>query len=191
MSYVPLRKAVEILGLHPNTLRKYADQGKIKIIKNEAGQRLYDTKSYIMGAATAATVCYCRVSSAKQGDDLKRQVEFMQNQYPEAEVIKDIGSGLNFKRKGLRTILDRILQGDKLKIIVACRDRLTRFGFELIQYLVEQNGGEIVVLDNIVYSPESEMVADILSIIHVFSRRVHGLRKYKQKIKEDSDLPQP
>ncbi|MGD1805985.1 IS607 family transposase [Dapis sp. BLCC M126] len=189
MSYVPLRKAVEILGLHPNTLRKYGDEGKIKIIKNEAGQRLYDTKSYIMGATRAATICYCRVSSAKQKDDLKRQIEFMQNRYPESEIIKDIGSGLNFKRKGLRTILDRILQGDKLQIIVACRDRLTRFGFELIQYLVEQNGGEIVVLDQTIHCPESEMVTDILSIIHVFSCRIHGLRKYKQKIKEDSDLP--
>ncbi|MGD1716379.1 recombinase family protein [Hydrocoleum sp. CS-953] len=88
-----------------------------------------------MGAARASTICYCRVSSAKQRDDLKRQVEFMQNHYPGAEVIKDIASGLNFKRKGLIAILDRILQGDKLTIIVACRDRLTRFGFELIQYL--------------------------------------------------------
>ncbi|MGD1699251.1 recombinase family protein [Dapis sp. BLCC M229] len=86
-----------------------------------------------MGAARASTICYCRVSSAKQRDYLTRQVEFMQNHYPEAEVIKDIASGLNFKRKGLRAILDRILQGDKLTIIVACRDRLTRFGFELIR----------------------------------------------------------
>ncbi len=70
MSYVPLRKAVEILGMHPNTLRKYGDEGKIKIIKNEAGQRLYDTKSYIIGAARATTVCYCRVSSNKQKDDI-------------------------------------------------------------------------------------------------------------------------
>ncbi|GGA41841.1 hypothetical protein CYANOKiyG1_60370 [Okeania sp. KiyG1] len=113
----------------------------------------------------------------------------MQNQYPEAEVIKDIGSGLNFKRKGLRAILDKLLQGDQLTIIVTCRDRLTRFGFELIQYLVEQNGGKIVVQGQNIYCPESEMVADVLSIIHIFSCRVHGLRKYKQKIKEDSDLP--
>ncbi|WP_293088165.1 recombinase family protein [Okeania sp. SIO3B5] len=113
----------------------------------------------------------------------------MQNQYPEAEVIKDIGSGLNFKRKGLRAILDRLLRGDQLTIIVTCRNRLTRFGFELIQYLVEQNGGKILVQGQTVYCPESEMVADVLSIIHIFSVRVHGLRKYKQKIKEDSDIP--
>ena len=151
MAYVPLRKAVKRLGLHPNTLRRYADQGKIKIIKNEAGQRLYNVEAYIRGAASASLVCYCRVSSSKQKDDLQRQITYMQSLYPEAEIVSDIGSGLNFKRKGLRAILDRLLRGDKLEIIVACRDRLCRFGFELIQYMVEQNGGEIVVLDQTVH----------------------------------------
>ncbi len=191
MAYVPLRKAVKKLGLHPNTLRRYADKGKIPIIKNEAGQRLYDVETYIRGAANPSLVCYCRVSSSKQKDDLNRQIAYMQSLYPEAEIIKDIGSGLNFKRKGLRTILDRLLRGDKLKVIVACRDRLCRFGFELIQYMVEQNGGEIVVLDSYVHCPQTELTADLLFIIHVFSCRMHGLRKYSKKIKEDKDIPQP
>ena len=191
MAYVPLRKAVEKLGLHPNTLRRYADEGKIEIIKNEAGQRLYNVESYIRGSARASLVCYCRVSSNKQRDNLQRQVQYMQSLYPEAEIIKDIGSGLNFKRKGLRSILDRLLQRYKLKIIVACRDRLCRFGFELIQYMVEQNGGEIVVLDQTVHCPQTELTTDLLSIIHVFSCRMHGLRKYGKKIKEDKDLSQP
>ncbi len=187
--YIPLRKAVERLGLHPNTLRRYADNGRIESIKNEAGQRLYDVDSYIYGATRTSIVCYCRVSSNKQKDDLQRQIEFMQSQYPESEIIKDIGSGLNFKRKGLRSILDRLLQGDKLTVIVACRDRLCRFGFELIQYLVESNGGSIVVLEQNVYCPQTELTADILSILHVFSCRMHGLRKYSKKIKEDKDIP--
>ena len=206
MAYVPLRKAVERLGLHPNTLRKYADEGKIQIIKNEAGQRLYDVEAYIRGAAHASRssrvpgetpgnatslVCYCRVSSSKQKDDLQRQIQYMQSLYPKAEVVKDIASGLNFKRKGLRSILDRLLRGDKLKIVVACRDRLCRFGFELIQYMVEQNGGEILVQGETVHCPQTELTTDLLSIIHVFSCRMHGLRKYSKKIKEDQDLPQP
>ena len=191
MAYVPLRKAVEKLGLHPNTLRRYANEGKIPIIKNEAGQRLYDVEAYIRGAANASLVCYCRVSSSKQKDDLNRQIAYMQSLYPKAEIIKDIGSGLNFKRKGLRTILDRLLRGDKLKVVVACRDRLCRFGFELIQYMVEQNGGEILVLDKTVHCPQTELTTDLLSIIHVFSCRMHGLRKYSKKIKEDKDIPQP
>lgn len=188
MAYVPLRIAVKKLGLHPNTLRRYADEGKIQYIKNEGGQRLYDVEAYIRGAARASLVCYCRVSSSKQKDDLQRQIAYMQSIYPEAEVVSDIGSGLNFKRKGLRSILDRLLCGDKLKIVVACRDRLCRFGFELIQYMVEQNGGEILVLDQTVHCPQTELTTDLLSIIHVFSEGMHGLRKYSKKIKEDKDI---
>ncbi len=185
---VPLRKAVQQLGLHPNTLRKYADEGKIKTIKNEAGQRLFDVQSYVNGATRTSLICYCRVSSAKQRDDLNRQVVYMQSLYPEAEVIRDVGSGINFKRRGLRSLLDRLLRGDQLTLIVAHRDRLARFGFELIQYMVEQNGGQVVVLDATVYSPESELAQDLLSILHVFSCRMHGLRKYRQKIKEDPNI---
>jgi predicted site-specific integrase-resolvase len=185
---LPLRKAVQQLGLHPNTLRKYADEGKIKTIKNEAGQRLFDVQSYVNGATRTSLICYCRVSSAKQRDDLNRQVVYMQSLYPEAEVIRDVGSGINFKRRGLRSLLDRLLRGDQLTLIVAHRDRLARFGFELIQYMVEQNGGQVVVLDATVHSPESELAQDLLSILHVFSCRMHGLRKYRQKIKEDPNI---
>jgi predicted site-specific integrase-resolvase len=167
-------------------LRRYADEGKIKSIKNPAGQRLYDVESYIRGdSIRTPTICYCRVSSSKQRDDLDRQIAYMQSLYPEAEIIKDIGSGLNFKRKGLRSLLDRLLQGNKFILVVACRDRLARFGFELVQYMVEQNGGQIVVLDKTVHCPQSELTQDLLSILHVFSCRMHGLRKYSKKIKED------
>src|SRR4028118_139424 len=197
MPYIPLRKAVEFLGLSSNTLRKYADEGKISHIKNAAGQRLYDVESYVRGfrerqpngdSVRVATVCYCRVSSSKQRDDLERQVVYMQSLYPGAEIIRDIGSGLNFKRKGLRSLLDRLMHGDQLTLIVACRDRLARFGFELIEYLVEQNGGNIVVLDQTVYCPNSELTQDLLSILHIFSCRMQDARKYSQKIKQDPDL---
>jgi hypothetical protein len=93
--------------------------------------------------------------------------------------------GINFKRKGLQSLLDKLLRGDKFTLVVACRDRLARFGFELIQYMVEQNGGQIVVLDATVHCPNTELTQDLLSIIHVFSRRMHGRGKYSQKIKED------
>lgn len=191
MAYVPLRKAVEFLGLHPNTLRKYADSGKIKSIKNEAGQRLFDVESYQRDSIDPTLICYCRVSSTKQRDDLKRQVSFMQSQYPGAEVIQDIGSGLNFKRKGLRSLLVRLMQGDKLTIVVACRDRLCRFGFELFEFMAQQNGGSIVVLEQTVHCPETELTSDLLAILHVFSCRMHGLRSYSKKIKEDPNIPKP
>ena len=128
MAYIPLRKAVKFLGLHPHTLRKYADEGKIKSIKNEAGQRLYDVESYQRSSSRSVVVCYCRVSSTKQRDDLARQVEFMRQQYPDAEIIKDTGESLNFKRKGLQALLVRLMLGDELTLVVACGDRLRRSG---------------------------------------------------------------
>lgn len=196
MASVTLRKAVEFLGLHPHTLRKYADEGKIKSIKNGAGQRLYDVESYQRGATKTTFVCYCRVSSVKQRDDLARQVDFMRQQYPDAEIIQDIGSGLNFKRKGLQALLVRFMRGEQLTVVVACRDRLCRFGFELFEFMAQQNGGKIVVLDRTVYSPETELTSDLQAILHVYrfaeasySCRMHGLRSYSQKIKEDPAIP--
>jgi putative resolvase len=190
MSLVPLRVAVKRTGLHPNTLRKYADKGRIYSIRNAANQRLFDVDSFIYESKpkTDYQICYCRVSSTKQRDDLDRQVAYMVSLFPKAEIIFDIGSGLNFKRKGLKTLLERLMRRDQFTLVVAYRDRLARFGFELIEWMVEQNGGKILVLDNTVHSPESELTADLLSIIHVFSCRMHGLRKYGQKIKQDPDL---
>ena len=109
----------------------------------------------------------------------------MRERYPGAEIIKDIGSELNFKRKGVRTLLLRILAGDKLMLVVAHKDRLARLWFDLVQYLVEQNGGEVVVLDQTVHSPTAELTQDLLSILTVFSCRMHGLRECRHQIKEE------
>ena len=190
--YVTLREARKQLGLHPNTLRKYADEGIIETIRTPSGQRRFNIESFINQTHNSLqTILYCRVSSARQKDDLQNQKDYLLSKHPRAEVIADVGSGLNFKRKGLRAILERLLQGDSIRLVVAERDRLCRFGFELIEYLVIKNGGEVVVLNQSEYSPEGELVSDILSIIHVFSCRIHGMRKYKNQIKEDSDLPKP
>ncbi|WP_293063786.1 IS607 family transposase [Moorena sp. SIO4A5] len=180
-------------------MRKYGDNGTIRWEKTPGGTRLFDSESLLRFGSRHTehnrlrqfTVCYCRVSSTKQRDDLARQVAYLHSLFPEAEIVKEIGSGLNYKRKGLKTILERVVRGDKLTIVVTCRDRLTRFGFELIEYLVGLNGGKILVLDQPESCPESELTADLLSIIHVFSCRVHGLRKYGKKIKEDATVPKP
>ena len=86
-----MREAVKLLGLHPNTIRKYEKEGVIKAIRNQAGQRLLDVDSYLGRENKIRTICYCRVSSPKQKDDLARQIIYMQNQFPEAEIIQDIG----------------------------------------------------------------------------------------------------
>ena len=112
----------------------------------------------------------------------------MREKFPEAEVIEDFGSGINFKRKGLQRLLERLLRGDKRRIVVAHRDRLARFGSEVIRCLVEQNGGEVVVLNQSAHSPEEELTAGLLEILHVFSSRMYGHRCYRDKIKEDPTL---
>ena len=175
MKLLKTKLASEALGLHPNTLRRYADAGEIKTVRTPIN-------------GEQAIICYCRVSSYKQKDDLNRQIGYMQEKFPKAIIIKDIGSDINFKRKGLNSILDRLLRGDKLKLVIAYKDRLARFGAELIEYMVKQNGGEFVVLNEINHSPEKELTTDLLNIIHVFSCRI-GLRKYSSQIKKDKDLP--
>ena len=189
--YYSAKQAAEILGYNPNYLRELEKQGKIACIRTAGGHRRYDVESFIKSKSkpdTFTTVCYCRVSSAKQRDDLERQVNLMRNLYPDAEVIRDIGSGLNEERRGYRSLLDRLLAGDKLQLVIAHRDRLCRFGIATIQYLVEQNGGELVVLDESVHSSSEELTADLLSILHVFSSRMPGLRRYRDAISEDTTL---
>ena len=113
----------------------------------------------------------------------------MQARYPDAEIISDVGSGLNFKRRGLLSILERVHAGDKLRVVVSYRDRLARFGTELIETLLERNGGGLLVLNQWDLSPEEELTADLISILTVFGARVSGLRRYREEIKEDTTLP--
>ena len=114
----------------------------------------------------------------------------MRSRYPDAEIVSDVGSGLNFKkRRGLLSILERVHQGDKLTVVVTYRDRLARFGTELIETLLERNGGELVVLNQRDLSPEEELTADLISILTVFGARVNGLRRFREEIKEDTTLP--
>ena len=187
--YVPSREASRILGVHPQTLRKWASDGSIEHIRTQSGQRRYDVESYLGRSRPAQTICYCRVSSKKQSADLDRQIAFMRARYPDAEIVTDIGSGLNFKRRGLLAILERLHAGDKLRVVVAYRDRLARFGTELIKVLLERNGGELVVLSQRDLSPEEELTTDLLAILTVFGARVNGLRRYRKEIAEDQTLP--
>ena len=128
------------------------------------------------------------VSSAKQRGDLQRQVAQMRELYPDAEIVTDVAGGLNWQRKGLLSILERLHRGDKLDVVVAHRDRLARFGFELIEWLVVQNGGAVLVLNQSDASPESELTEDLLAILHTFSCRMHGLRRYRAAITQDKGL---
>ena len=182
------KKACEKLGVHPNTLRKWADNGQIKYIRTPAKQRLYDVNDFLSKSIGRNKIVYCRVSSRNRKDDLQSQTKYMREQFPRHECIEDIGSGLNFKRKGFRTLLERIMCGNVEEVVVAYKDRLCRFGFELLEQVANKHNTKLVVLNKIELSPEDELVKDLLAIIHVFSCRLYGLRKYSHKIKKDSDL---
>jgi putative resolvase len=194
INYVPPRVAATRLGVSTKTLERWLAEGKIEGIFTQGGQRRYNLDSIIPvrgGNPTdnRATLLYARVSSRSQKSDLEQQVKFLKSRYPDAEIITDIGSGLNFKRKGLQTLLDRVLSNTCKLVVIAHKDRLCRFGFDIIAWLCTRQQTEILVLNQKNLSPEREMVEDILAIVHVFSCRLYGLRKYKKQITEDSELP--
>ncbi|MEK0177983.1 MAG: IS607 family transposase [Microcoleus anatoxicus] len=194
MPYVTPREAANALGVNPRTLARWSEDGLIKTIKTEAGQRRYDIAEYLKQKsgttelARPSTVLYARVSTSSQRDDLKRQTEALTTSYPGSEVITEIGSGLNFRRRKLNTILERIISGDIQCLVVAHKDRLARFGFELIEWLCEKFDCKVVVLYQQKYSPETELVQDMLSVVHCFSSRLYGLRKYEKKLREDQEI---
>ena len=118
-------------------LRKVAAKGALRVIRTPGGHRRDNVQGYLdeQSGTTLTTIGYCRVSGHGQRDDLNSQVAYVQRHYPDAEIITDYGSGnINFKRKGLKvSILERLLRRDKLRVVVAHRDRLARFGSEVIQ----------------------------------------------------------
>ena len=209
--YLKPSDAAKHFGVAVGTLRKWERSGLIKCIRTKAvgGQRRYNIRSfknaddYLLSgerASESTTVvpgkeryCYCRVSSSKQKDDLERQAEYLQSVYPSYKVIKDVGSGLNYKRKGLLSILERAHSGLVSEVVVAHKDRLCRFGFELLQWFFVLYGVKLIVLQEDNISRDEELARDILDVVHVFACRANGKRKYKtrqsekQTIEEDQE----
>ena len=182
------------LNVSRETIRLWAEEGKIKITKTDGGHKRYiydeEEKKY-----DRQKIIYARVSSAKQEGDLKRQIDFLQKKYPKYKVISDIGSGLNYNRKGFTRLLEGIFTGTVEEIVVAYKDRLCRFGFEIIEQLCKHFSTTITVVDDSdSKSEESELAEDIISIITVFSARFHGRRKYRNRKLRDkkvSNLSKP
>ena len=129
-------------------------------------------------------IIYSRVSSNKQKEDLQRQTEYLQTKYPEHQSITDIGSGINFNRKGLRQILEGVFKGNITEVVVAHKDRFTRFGYDLFEWIFEQHQA-VLICDNKDNKdnkePTNELTDDLMSIITVFTARYYGKRKYKKR----------
>lgn len=196
--YVPGKKVMNVLGVHQQTLYSWDKKGLIDTIRTPGGKRLYNLEKYLNNTvknnveetkeidndneANQMNICYCRVSTVGQKDDLKRQIEYMKSKYPKHDIIQDVGSGLNFKRKGLNKIINLAIEGKIKEIVVAHKDRLTRFGYELIEnILVKYSSGKIIILDDKKLEPEEELMRDMMQIMNVFVAKMNGMRKYRKK----------
>lgn len=198
--YISVGNASLITGLDSQTIRKMVDTKKISGYKTPSGQRRINRKDIQAMCNNMLNdeekqedkrenFLYARVSTKKQMGDLSRQLEYIKRpEYSEYTIIQDIGSGINFKRKGISTILDSCVQGTIGEIVIAHRDRLSRFGFDLINLFVEKSGGKITVLENDkITTSEIELAEDLLSIIHVYSCRQMGKRSYSKKREVEND----
>ena len=182
MNYVKPKIASKELGITVQTLRNWADTGKINFITGAGGGRLYDTKSITKKNTTSFSkekfkYIYCRVSCSKQKDDLQRQISYLKEKYKHHIVVTDIASGINFKRKTLQRLLNEAINGNIEEIVVAHKDRLCRISWDHFQWLFSRLGVNIIVEDREEHSPESELAEDLFSIIHVFSCRHYGQRR--------------
>lgn len=189
-------------GVAVATLRRWAEDGKLEVRRCPGGKRLYRMSD--VGAlfgeekegntqavkAQRATVIYARVSSDKQRGDLERQIYDLQSAYPNCEVIKDVASGLNWKRKGFVSLLERAHGGEFSRVVVAHKDRLCRFAFELVRWVLEKAGVEIVVHGECPASKD-ELADDLLSVVNVFVARNNGRRSAEgRKRRRDQKAPE-
>lgn len=191
-NYLSRNEASKLLKIHYHTLYKLADNNEIDTIK-KGSRQYYNVNKYLKDKGIVKTqvnkkyICYCRVSSQKQKEDLKNQIEYMKKEYPYHEIISDIASGLNYERPGLKKILKYAVNGEIEELVIAYKDRLMRFGFELIEWLIkEKSNGKIKILNNNEeLTPTEEITKDIISIMNIYTAKVNGLRKYKKQIKEE------
>jgi predicted site-specific integrase-resolvase len=193
--YIKPKQANKVAGVTNQTLRRWAQENKIGFVKDEKGRYSYNKKDILsltdrnlfdpfekkeIGERKKYT--YCRVSSRKQLDDLERQKNKIKYLYPEHTLVEDISSGLNFKRKGLQRILLDVFNGNVEEIVVSHKDRLCRFGFELIEFICSNFNTRLKVLDyQNKKTEEQELSDDIISIIQIFACKKMGRRRYKNE----------
>ena len=189
----------KLLGVSVQTLQRWDRDGILKANRTPTNRRYYTYDQYLQfkGIQTERdirdVVIYARVSTKNQKEDLKNQVQFLQN-FCNArglivnECIAEFGSGLNYNRKKWNQLLDKVMEGQIKTIIISNKDRFIRFGYDWFERFCQKFNTEIIIVNNESLSPKEEVVQDILSIFDIFSCKLYGLRKYKQQIKEDTTL---
>jgi excisionase family DNA binding protein len=185
---ITIQEASKILGVTPKTLRLWEKEGKIQSYKTEGGHRRYQLAELLNGTKTTdLTVAYARVSSHDQKNDLDRQCQVLEiycaSKGFDYELISDLGSGLNYRKKGLIRLIKLICSSQVNRLVITHQDRLLRFGSELIFSLCEHFGVEVIIINRTEdRSFEEDLAKDVLEIITVFSARLYGSRSPKNKI---------
>ena len=199
--YVTGKEASEKLGVHQRTLYQWDKKGWIETIRTDGNKRLYNVDKYlnekkcnnnedciknlenIDKTKDKLKISYVRVSTQGQKDDLERQKKQMKELYPKHIMIEDIGSGVDLNKRGIRKIINLAIEGRIEELVIAYKDRLARFGYELIEDLITTySKGKIIIINKKKeLKPEEELAFDVLQIMNVFTAKMNGLRKYNKK----------
>ena len=206
MKYYSIGEFANRIGKTIQTLRNWDKKNILKPSHvTQGGTRYYSQEqlNHFLGLKSEKQINkkiigYCRVSSQKQKDDLERQIEnvktYMYAKGYQFEIITDIGSGINYNKKGLNQLIDMVTNSEVEKIVVLYKDRLIRFGYELIENLCNKFGTTIEIIDNTEKTEQQELVEDLVQIVTVFSCRLQGKRANKAKkmikelIEDDKDI---
>jgi excisionase family DNA binding protein len=191
---VTISKAAKILGVSVATLRRWDKEGRLVSTKTEGGHRRYDiskikpeTVHRFDFAESRKTIAYARVSSKDQKNDLERQKQilelFCSKNGWSFEIVSDLGSGMNYQKKGLKKLISAILDDSVMRLVITHKDRLLRFGAELVFAICEAKGVEVIIINKGEDTTfEEDLATDVLEIITVFSARLYGSRSRKNKI---------
>ena len=189
----------ELLGVSVKMFQRWNREGILKANRTPTDRRYYTYEQYLqfkginIECDKRKVVIYARVSNKNQKDNLKNQTVFLR-QFCNArgmivdQCIEDYGSGLNYNRKKWNGLLDEVMEQKVKTIVITNKDRLIRFGYDWFERFGMKFHTTILIVNNEELSPQEELVQDIISILHVFSCRLYGLRKYKKQIEKDEEI---
>jgi predicted site-specific integrase-resolvase len=183
----------KLIGKSVNTLQKWDRKGILPAFRSPTNRRYYTHEQYLryrglISSGQGKVIAYARVSSPSQKQDLATQKEALRSYCLEHGVkvdewVEDIGSALNYKRKGFNQMIEQIELGAVKRLVIGYQDRLVRFGYDWFEAFCQRHGTEILVMNGESFSPEEELVRDLIAIVTVFSARLHGLRSHKNAIR--------